>query len=224
VTEAERPPREHPIRVLIVDDHVVVRAGLARLLDGWSTMTVVATAGDGHEAIELAAAHGPDIVLMDLSMPGMSGVDATRRIVAGSSTVQVIVLTSFDEGPTIAAALDAGAVGYLLKDSDPADLRRGIESAAAGGSPLDPRVARSILAARREERVPPTLTEREIEVLGLLREGLANKEIAVRLGITVKTVKAHLSSLFSKIGVQDRMQAALWAERSTLDPSRPADT
>ena len=211
------------IRVLIADDHQVVRAGLARLLEGWPTMTVVATAGDGLEAVRLAGAHEPDVVLMDLSMPGLSGVEATRQIVAASPKVQVIVLTSFDEAATISAALDAGAVGYLLKDSDPADLRRGIESAAAGGSPLDPRVARSILSARREGRAPTPLTDREHEVLGLLREGLSNKEIAARLGITVKTVKAHLSSLFAKIGVQDRMQAALWAERVALDPSRPAD-
>jgi DNA-binding NarL/FixJ family response regulator len=208
------------IRVVIADDHQIVRTGLERLLDGWPNVTVVGTAADGVEAVELTSLHRPDVVLMDISMPTMGGLEATRRIVAAWPEVQVVVLTSFDDRPTVAEALDAGAIGYLLKDSDPATLRDGIESAARGESPLNPRVARDMLSARRERRSAPTLTDREREILELLREGLANKEIAARLGITVKTVKAHLSSLFQKIGVLDRTQAALWAER--FAPERPS--
>jgi DNA-binding NarL/FixJ family response regulator len=154
---------------------------------------------------------------MDISMPAMGGVEATRRIGAVLPDVQVVILTSFDDRSTVGEALDAGAIGYLLKDSDPATLRDGIESAARGGSPLNPRVARAMLAARREERPAPSLTDREREILELLRRGLANKEIATSLGITVKTVKAHLTSLFHKVGVLDRTQAALWAERFATD-------
>jgi DNA-binding NarL/FixJ family response regulator len=201
------------IRVLIADDHQVVRSGLERLLEAWPNMSVVATAADGAEAVRLTAEHRPDVVLMDISMPVMGGLEATRRIVGAWPDVQVVILTSFDDRLTVAEALDAGAIGYLLKDSDPATLREGIESAAQRGSPLDPRVARTILAARREQRPAPALTDREREMLELLRRGLANKEIAAQSGITVKTVKAHLSSLFQKIGVLDRTQAALWAER-----------
>lgn len=207
------------IRVLIADDHLLVRSGLERLLAGWSSVSVVATASNGREAVDLAAHHRPDVVLMDLSMPLMGGIEATRRIAVAAPEAHVVVLTSFDDGPTIAQALDAGAIGYLLKDSDPAALRSGIEAAAVGDSPLHPRIARSILASRRGGRPGPRLTDREWEILGLLRGGLANKEIAVRLGITVKTVKAHLSSLFAKVGVLDRTQAALWAERNAPDRS-----
>jgi len=212
-------PSAAPIRVVIADDHQVVRSGLERLLDGWANVTVVATAADGAEAVEMTSLHRPDVVLMDVSMPVMSGLEATRRISAQWPGVQVVVLTSFDDRPTVAEALDAGAIGYLLKDSDPATLRAGIESAAQGESPLSPRVARSILSARREQRPEPALTDREREILELLRRGLANKEIAVSLGITVKTVKTHLTSLFQKLGVLDRTQAALWAER--FAPERP---
>jgi DNA-binding NarL/FixJ family response regulator len=201
------------IRVVIADDHQVVRSGLERLMEGWSNVSVVGTAADGAEAVRMTGLHKPDVVLMDISMPVMGGLEATRRIVAAWPKVQVVILTSYDDKPTVAEALDAGAIGYLLKDSDPTTLREGIESAAHGGSPLNPRVARSILSARREERSEPAITDREREILELLRRGLANKEIAAQLGITVKTVKAHLSSLFQKIGVMDRTQAALWAER-----------
>ena len=215
----EMPRSGEAIRVVIADDHQIVRSGLERLLEGWPNVTVVGTAADGLEAVRLTSVLQPDVVLMDISMPSMGGLEATRRIVAAWPAVQVVVLTSFDDGPTVAQALDAGAIGYLLKDSDPATLREGIESAARGGSPLNPRVARSILAARREQRSEPSLTDREREILELLRQGFANKEIAAQLGITVKTVKAHLTSLFQKIDVLDRTQAALWAER--FAPERP---
>jgi len=213
------PDSSETIRVVIADDHQVVRTGLERLLEGWPNVTVVGTAADGAEAVRLTLLERPDVVLMDISMPSMGGLEATRRIVSAWPEAQIVVLTSFDDRPTVAEALDAGAIGFLLKDSDPATLREGIESAARGGSPLNPRVARSILSARREERSEPSVTDREREILELLRQGLANKEIAAQLGITVKTVKAHLSSLFQKIGVLDRTQAALWAER--FAPDRP---
>jgi DNA-binding NarL/FixJ family response regulator len=206
---------ERRITVIIADDHQVVRAGLERLLGGWATLPVVATASDGREAVRLVEQRRPDVVLMDLSMPVMSGTEATRRISAAWPDTHVLALTSFDDRDTVVEALDAGAVGYLLKDSDPASLRAGIEAAARGDSPLHPRVARHLVAARQDAVRTPPLTARELEVLELLRHGMANKEIAVRLGITAKTVKAHLSSLFQKLGVLDRTQAALWAERAT---------
>lgn len=201
------------IRVLIADDHLIVRSGLERLLGGWPSVSVVGSATDGRQAVDLAVRHRPDVVLMDLSMPVLSGIEATRLIAGAVPDCQVVVLTSFGDPETIAQALDAGAVGYLLKDGDPDSLRSGIEMAASGGSPLHPHVARAILSARQRSQPGATLTERETEILELLRNGLSNKEIAARLGITVKTVKAHLSSLFRKIDVLDRTQAALWAER-----------
>jgi DNA-binding NarL/FixJ family response regulator len=210
-------PSEDPIRVVIADDHHVVRSGLERLLEGWPNISVVGTAADGAEAVRLTELHRPHVVLMDISMPTMGGLEATRRIATAWPDVQVVVLTSFDDRSTVAEALDAGAIGYLLKDSDPATIREGIESAAQGGSPLNPRVARTMISARREERPEPSLTDREREILEHLRRGLANKEIAATLGISVKTVKSHLTSLFQKIGVMDRTQAALWAERFATD-------
>ena len=200
------------IRVVVVDDHAVVRAGLAQLLCGAEDIDVVGEATGGEEAVALAERERPDVVVMDLQMPGVDGVEATRRIVeAGSS--QVMVLTSYSDSERIVAALDAGAVGYLLKDSDPDELLAGVRAVHRGESPLHPRAARELLGARRAAPSPVELTAREREVLELVREGLANKQIARRLGISERTVKAHLTSTFSTIGVQDRTQAALWAER-----------
>ena len=199
------------IRVVVVDDHAVVRMGLAQLLCGADDIDVVGEASGGEEAIALAERERPDVVVMDLQMPDVDGVEATRRIVA-AGTAQVMVLTSFSDSERIVAALDAGAVGYLLKDSDPDDLLAGVRSVHRGESPLHPRAARELLGARRTAPAGE-LTAREREVLGLVREGLANKQIARRLGISERTVKAHLTSAFATIGVQDRTQAALWAER-----------
>lgn len=202
------------IRVVVVDDHAVVRAGLTQLLTGAADIEVVGQAEGGAESLDVVAEWGPDVVVMDLQMPGMDGVEATRRIVAAGSA-QVLVLTSFSDSERIVAALDAGAVGYLLKDSDPEELLAGIRAVHRGDSPLHPRAARQLLAARRGPATPE-LTVREREVLALVREGLANKQIARRLGITERTVKAHLTAAFAAIGVQDRTQAALWAERHDL--------
>jgi DNA-binding NarL/FixJ family response regulator len=202
------------IRVVLVDDHAMVRRGLEQLLAGTDGMEVVGTAGDGAEAIAVVRDTTPDVVLMDLQMPDIDGVSATSRIVASGSPSQVVVLTSFSDSERIVAALDAGAVGYLLKDAEPEDVLEGIRAAARGESPLHPRAARQLLTARASTRGSPVeLTPRETEVLSLVRQGLANKQIARRLGISERTVKAHLTSTFQRIGVADRTQAALWAER-----------
>ena len=199
------------IRIVLADDHDVVRRGLTALLDGTDGFAVVGAAADGEEAVALAGEHQPDVVLMDLSMPGVDGIEATRRLMAERPESRVVVLTSFSDRERILDALDAGAVGYLLKDAEPDELLRGIEAAARGESPLAPKAAKAVLTARAEGRPAAELTARELEVLALLAQGLANKQIARRLGIAEKTVKAHLTSVFQSIGVTDRTQAALWA-------------
>jgi DNA-binding NarL/FixJ family response regulator len=203
-------------RVLIVDDHGVVRAGLAELLGARDGIEVVATASNGEEAIELAAGEAPDVVLMDLSMPGMGGVEATRLITAANPDVNVVVLTSLSARERILDALDAGAIGYLLKDGEPEELVRGVEAAARGESPLSPKAAREVLGARNAQKPALDLSPRELEVLALVGEGLPNKLIARRLEISEKTVKAHLTQVFAQLGVTDRTQAALWLERNGL--------
>ena len=204
-----------PIRVALVDDHAMIRAGLQQLIDGTEDIEVVGTAADGAAALELVREHHPDVVLMDLQMPGIDGVSATRAIKAEGGTTDVLVLTSYSDGERIVAALDAGAVGYLLKDADPEDVLQGIRAVSRGESPLHPRAARQLLGARMGGP-PVQLTTRETEVLRLVKDGLANKQIARRLNISERTVKAHLTSAFSRIGVQDRTQAALWVERHGL--------
>jgi DNA-binding NarL/FixJ family response regulator len=204
------------LRVVLVDDHAVVRRGLADLLSSAPDLHVVGTASDGAEAQEVVRAERPDVVVMDLQMPGTDGVEATRAIVAEHPDVQVLVLTSFSDSDRIIAALDAGAVGYLLKDAEPDDVIEGVRAVARGESPLHPKAARELLVARSRPSEKPQLTPREAEVLRLVRQGLANKQIARRLDISERTVKAHLTSVFQRIGVLDRTQAALWAERHGL--------
>ena len=183
------------IRLLLAEDHPVVRAGLERLLGNEADIELVGAATDGAEAVELADELRPDVVLMDLSMPVMDGIEATRRIHgAHDGAVSVVVLTSFADREQVIEALDAGASGYLLKDAEPEELVRGIRAAARGEAPLAPRAAR--------------------EVLVLVARGLPNKRIARELEISEKTVKAHLTSVFQRIGVTDRTQAALWAQRN----------
>jgi DNA-binding NarL/FixJ family response regulator len=206
---------ELPTRVVIVDDHAVLRAGLQQLLAGEPDLEVVGTAADGAEAISVVRRLRPDVVLMDLQMPGVDGVAATREIVA-RELADVLVLTSYSDAERIVGALDAGALGYLLKDAEPDEVLRGIRAVARGESPINPRAARELLGARRTAGVAADLTPRETEVLALVRQGLANKQIARRLGISDRTVKAHLTSAFQRIGVVDRTQAALWAERNGL--------
>ena len=211
------------IDVLVVDDHALMRTGLSGLIAAAGDMRVVGTAADGAEAVEQVARLAPHVVLMDLSMPVLDGIGATRRIVEEHPDVEVLVLTSFSDQQRVMEALDAGAGGYVLKDTEPADLLAAIRSTARGHSPLDPRVARTVLHARRGPAHAAELTEREQEVLALVGRGLANKQIARRLGIRESTVKAHLTSVFQRIGVRDRTSAALWARAHLPEaPDAPA--
>lgn len=200
------------IRVLVVDDHPVVRRGIADLLDSAADIEVVGATGAGADAAPLSASVHPDVVLMDIEMPTVDGVEATRRILAVEPTAVVVILTTFADHDRITRALDAGAAGYLLKDADPDEIIRGIRAAAAGDVPISPRAARELVATRRP-RPDAALTDREREVLGLVADGLANKAIARQLGIAEKTVKAHLTRVFAALGVTDRTQAAIWATR-----------
>jgi DNA-binding NarL/FixJ family response regulator len=204
------------IRVVLADDHAMVRRGLEQLLSAQPDIEVVGTAPDGAVAVALVRQTQPDVVLMDLQMPVLDGVEATKQIVADSGDTQVVVLTSFSDSERIVAAIDAGAVGYLLKDAEPEAVIEGLRAAARGESPLHPRAARELLTAR-SSGLGIELTPREREVLALVRAGLANKQIARRLAISERTVKAHLTSVFQRIGVVDRTQAALWAERHGIE-------
>lgn len=200
------------IRVLIVDDHAIVRNGLSQLLATADDLELVGAAAGGEEAVLMAAELRPDVILMDLSMPGTDGVAATARVVAADPTVHVLVLTSFSDRNSITDALEAGAQGYLLKHSEPETILSSIRQIVDGGSPLDPKAARVLIESRRAP-AESLLTAREEEVLEMISGGLANKMIARRLGITERTVKAHLTHIYQRLGVTDRTQAALWAQR-----------
>ena len=204
------------IRLLIADDHAVVRTGLRHLVATFDGVELVGAAANGDEAVALCAEHRPDVVLMDLEMPVLDGIEATRRIVEAEPGVAVVVLTSFSDREQILRALDAGAIGYLLKDAEPAELERAVRAAARGEAPLDPRAGRALLQDRVAGSPLAGLSEREREVLAMVARGLPNKLIARELGISEKTVKTHLTSVFRTIGVTDRTQAALWAERHGL--------
>jgi len=206
------------IRLILAEDHPVVRVGLERMLASEADIEIVGTAENGAEAVALVARSECDVVLMDLSMPVMDGIEATRQIVsAHEGRVRVVVLTSFSAREDIMAALDAGASGYLLKDAEPQELLAGVRAAARGDSPLAPQAAREVLSARTEDRSGPELSARETEVLRLVAHGLPNKRIARELQISEKTVKAHLTQIFQRLGVTDRTQAALWAKERGLD-------
>ena len=211
------------IRVLIADDHAVVRQGQRTFLALQDDMEVVADAADGEEAVRAAREHAPDIVLMDLVMPNMDGVEATRRIASERPATRVIALTSFLEDDKVLPAVRAGAAGYLLKDVGPPELVRAIRTVHGGEALLHPAVAARVLeevAAPAPPPAPPRaepgLTPREREVLALVARGLANKRIAQELGIAEKTVKIHVSRILHKLGVADRTQAALYAVREGL--------
>ena len=199
------------IRVLVVDDHAVVRTGLAQLLATASDLELVGEAGDGDAAIAAAESTRPDVILMDISMPGLDGVEATRRIIARDPAARIVMLTSMADNRRILDALEAGASGYLLKHAGPEELLSAVRAAAAGDAPLDPKAARALLDSRRSPTAERALSAREQEVLRLVAQGLPNKQIARRLAISERTVKAHLTNIFSRIGVTDRTQAALWA-------------
>jgi NarL family two-component system response regulator LiaR len=207
------------IKVLIVDDHAVVRQGLRTFIDLQEDMQVVGEGADGAEAIQLARQLQPDVVLLDLVMPHMNGVEATSQIIAASPHSRVLILTSFGEDDKVFPAIRAGAQGYLLKDIHPNDLVQAVREAYQGKVQLHPDLARKLMSAVAAASPPPTqpapgldqLTKREREVLKLIAEGLNNHEIAESLIISEKTVKTHVSSILSKLGLEDRTQAAIWA-------------
>ena len=199
------------IRVLVVDDHPLVRVGLVTLLEAAADIMVAGEAADGQQALEVAAATTPDVVLMDLSMPVLDGVAATRLLLAELPQTRVVALTSFSDRQRVNDILAAGATGYLLKDSSPGDLLAAVRAAADGHAPLDPRVAAALLPAR-EPSLTDQLSDRQQQVLRLIAAGLANKQIARRLGIAESTVKVHTGNIFRRIGVTDRTSAALWAK------------
>jgi DNA-binding NarL/FixJ family response regulator len=202
------------IRVVIADDHRVVRVGLEQLLSTFDDIQAVGFAEGGEEAIALCMALDPDVLLLDLSMPDVDGIEVTDQLRDTAPRTRVVVFTSFSDSERIVRALDAGAIGYLLKDAEPEEILAAIRAAARGESPIAPRAAAELLADRKSRSPTVELTARELEVLRLVVDGLANKQIARRLGISEKTVKGHLTNLFQRIGVVDRTQAALWAERT----------
>ncbi|RKT78387.1 LuxR family two component transcriptional regulator [Terracoccus luteus] len=199
------------MRVVLVDDHRLVRAGLRAVIDAEADLEVVGEAADGSEVEAVVARTAPDVVLMDLSMPVVDGIEATRSLRSTGHRAAVVVLTSFAESNRVAAALEAGAVGYLLKDSEPRDVVVAVRAAAAGHAPIDPRVARVLLPSTGGGDGGPALSPRERQVLALVATGMANKQIGRALGITERTVKVHLGNVFRHIGVGDRTSAALWA-------------
>jgi len=203
------------IRVLVVDDHAMVRTGLVAMLAADGDIEVVAQAADGSAAVTEALAATPDVVLMDLSMPVVDGVEATRNVMEVLPSTRIVVLTTFLDQDRVRRAIAAGAVGYQLKDAEPDALRDAVRSAAAGHVPLDPRVAGALLP--RAGAPTELLSARERQVLLLVTDGMANKQIAVALNIAERTVKAHLGNVYRQIGVVDRTSAAMWA-RDHLRP------
>ena len=200
------------IRVLIADDHAVVRQGLRTFLDLQDDIEVVAEASDGAEALAAAEQHAPDVVLIDLVMPNVDGIEAIRGLRERVPHTRAVVLSSFIDDEKLLPAVRAGAAGYLLKDVQPQELVAAIRTVHQGGALLHPRVASRVL----EELTTDPLTPREREVLALIGRGMSNKAIALELSLSEKTVKAHVSSILAKLGVADRTQAALYAVRAGL--------
>lgn len=207
------------IRVMLVDDHEMVRMGLAAYLSTEEDIEVVAEASSGEEGVKLAEQLRPDVILMDLVMDGIGGIEATRRIREVCPTAKVIVLTSFIDDEKVYPVIEAGAFSYLLKTSRAAEIARAIRAAAAGEPVLESRVAGKIMARFRHDQQPnphEQLTPRELEVLKLIGQGKSNQEIADELIIGIKTVKTHVSNILAKLNVEDRTQAAIYVHRHNL--------
>jgi NarL family two-component system response regulator LiaR len=204
------------IRVLVVDDHAVVREGLRAFLELQDGISVVGEADEGRAAIESARLLRPDVVLLDLVMPEVGGLEALPAIIEASPDTKVIVLTSFDDQARVVEAIASGASGYLLKDARPGDIAAAVRTVVDGGAPLHPSAAAGLMSSFRSRSVPSALdalTPREREVLDLIANGLANKQIAARLGLSLKTIKTHVSNILQKLQVADRTQAAVLAVR-----------
>ena len=215
------------IRVVVADDQPLVRAGLATLLGAEADIEVVATAADGHEAVEVALRERPDVVCMDVRMPGRDGLSATRELCGPGvpDPIPVLVLTTFDIDDYLFGALEAGASGFLLKDADPAVITAAVRSVAAGNGTIDDaltkRVVREVVTRRKTQPVTAArgtdlLTARELDIVLLLAQGMSNEEIAADLFLEVSTVKSHLARILPKLGVRSRLQAAVWAYQSRI--------
>jgi DNA-binding NarL/FixJ family response regulator len=202
-----------PVCVVLADDHAVVRKGIREFLEAEDDIQVVAEAADGQQAVALVAEHQPDVAVLDIQMPGVSGIEATRRIKAENPDVRVLILTAYDDDPYIFALLQAGASGYVLKTADSSDLVQAVRAVHRGESALDPAVAQKVVQQLTSGRplgaqaVPEALTEREVEVLRLVAKGLTNKAIGQALGISDRTVQGHLANIYGKLGVSSRTEA-----------------
>ncbi len=219
------------IRILIADDHGIVRKGIKALLATEKDMQVVGEAENGAEAVEKAASLSPDVVLMDLVMPEMDGIEATRRITAAQQGTKILVLTSFAADDKVFPAVKAGALGYLLKDSTPEQLLEAIRQVHRGEPSLEPSIARKVLqelshAGEAGRQTTEPLTERELDVLRLIAQGMSNKEIAAKIFVAEWTVRSHVSNILGKLHLASRTQAALYALRSgiaSLDEAKPPE-
>jgi len=221
VTEA---PGSAPLRVVVADDQAVVREGLVLLLDGLPGIDVVGAAADGQQALDLVAEHQPDAILLDLHMPVLDGIGATRRLTAEHPRVAIVVLTTYVDDVSVMDALRAGARSYLTKDADRTDIARALQAAAGGLTVFDPRVHDMLLAAAAtpgqaepsRPEPPDGLTHREAEILGLIARGLTNTEIAGRLCLSNHTIKTHINRIFAKTGSRDRAAAIGYAQRHRI--------
>jgi two-component system, NarL family, response regulator LiaR len=215
-----------PIRVVIADDHQIVRTGIRELLADTSDIVVVGEARNGQEAVALALAHQPDVVVMDINMPVLSGVEATRQIRAAMPRVRVLVVTAYQDDPYVDGLLDAGAAGYVLKTAEDSEIIRAVRAIAAGQAVIDPAVAPRLLARLSQPQAhPDALTERELDVLRQAASGLTNKQIGVALGISDRTVQQHLANIYAKLAVASRTEAvtvALQRKLITLPQERDA--
>ncbi|HEX4093175.1 MAG TPA: response regulator transcription factor [Trebonia sp.] len=229
MTADPRPTPDQPLRVVIADDQASVREGLVLLLGGLPGIDVVGAAADGEQALALVAECQPDAILLDLNMPVLDGIGATRRLVAEHPRVAIVVLTTYAEDGSVIEALQAGARSYLTKDADRTDIARALHAAAGGLTVFDPRVRAALLAAasgapaspapppaRTAGEPPDGLTQREVEILGLMAQGLTNPEIAERLFLSNHTVKTHINRIFAKTGSRDRAAAISYAHRHGL--------